>query len=138
GLNVDDQLELGRLHDRQIGWLGTFEDAANIDANLAKRIRKVRPVAHEPADVGKLPLRVARWNGMARRQMNQIDTPGTGKAGTGQKKHVRPLAGKGPEGFSDLADGGGVADLDLEPDGASRRRHVSQRGFGARGIGWID
>src|SRR5215472_9297223 len=62
--------------------------------------------------------------------MNQLDTPVTEKAVTGDKKRVRPLAGKDPEGFSDLADGGGVADLDLEPDGASRRRHVPQRRVG--------
>jgi hypothetical protein len=34
GLQVDHQLELGRLQDRQIGWLGALEDAANIDASL--------------------------------------------------------------------------------------------------------
>ena len=34
GLGVDHQLELGRLHNRQIGGLGAFEDAASIDAGL--------------------------------------------------------------------------------------------------------
>ena len=27
---IDDELELGGLHHRQIGWLGPFEDAASI------------------------------------------------------------------------------------------------------------
>ena len=31
-LEVDDQLELGRLHDRQVSRLFSFEDAAGIDA----------------------------------------------------------------------------------------------------------
>ena len=31
---VDDQLELGRLHDRQIRGLRALEDAARIDADL--------------------------------------------------------------------------------------------------------
>ena len=34
GLVVDDQLELGRLHDRQVRGLGALEDAAGIDADL--------------------------------------------------------------------------------------------------------
>ena len=34
GPGVDDQLELGRLHDRQVRRLGTLEDAAGIDADL--------------------------------------------------------------------------------------------------------
>ena len=40
GLEVDDQLELGRLHDRQFRGLGALEDAAGIDADLTIRIRK--------------------------------------------------------------------------------------------------
>ena len=35
GLEVDDQLELGRLHDRQVGRLLALENAAGIDAGLA-------------------------------------------------------------------------------------------------------
>ena len=39
GLEVDDQLELGRLHDRQVRRLRALEDAAGIDADLTIRIR---------------------------------------------------------------------------------------------------
>ena len=39
GLEVDDQLELDRLHDRQVSGLLTFEDAADIEPTLATRIR---------------------------------------------------------------------------------------------------
>ena len=31
GLEVDDQLELGRLHDRQVGGLRALENAADVD-----------------------------------------------------------------------------------------------------------
>ena len=34
GLEVDDQLELGRLHDRQVRRLFTLENATGIDARL--------------------------------------------------------------------------------------------------------
>src|SRR5215831_330167 len=55
---VDDQLELARLHDRQVRRLGVLEDAAGIDANLTKRIRNVDSVAHQPADFGKITHRI--------------------------------------------------------------------------------
>jgi hypothetical protein len=35
GLLVDDQLELGRLYDRQLGRFFSFEDTSHIDANKA-------------------------------------------------------------------------------------------------------
>ena len=38
GLDVDDQLELARLHHRQVRRFRALEDAARIDADLMKRI----------------------------------------------------------------------------------------------------
>src|SRR5437667_11115591 len=61
-LDVDEQLELGRLHNRQVGRLGALEDAADIGADLPERIRKIWPVAHQSTDLGKLALRVDRGN----------------------------------------------------------------------------
>src|SRR5215467_976150 len=40
GLLVDDELELGRLHDRQIRRLCALEDATGIDAHLTRGIRQ--------------------------------------------------------------------------------------------------
>jgi hypothetical protein len=53
GVEVHDQFEFGRLHDRQVGRLLAFEDAANIDAGLAIPVCNVRPIAHQSADLGK-------------------------------------------------------------------------------------
>jgi len=36
GLEVDDEFEFRGLLDREIGWFLAFENAAGIDANLAK------------------------------------------------------------------------------------------------------
>ena len=44
-LKVDDKLELGRLHYRQVGGLGALEDAAGIDADLTPHVREVGSVA---------------------------------------------------------------------------------------------
>ena len=43
GLEVDDQLELGWLQDRQVGGLRALEDAAGVDADLAICIRNLVP-----------------------------------------------------------------------------------------------
>ena len=56
GLGVDDQLELGRLHDRQVCRFRAFEDAADIDADVALRIPYVGSVAHQPASFGNVAV----------------------------------------------------------------------------------
>src|SRR5271166_646755 len=45
-LQVDDELELGRLQDRQIGGFRTLEDLAGVDAHLTKHVQTVGPIAH--------------------------------------------------------------------------------------------
>ena len=61
GLGVDDQLELGRLHHWQVGWLSALKNAAGIDADLTIRLRNIGIVAHQSADFGDLT--VARCHG---------------------------------------------------------------------------
>ena len=41
GLHVDDELELGRLDDRQVRRLRTLEDATGVDADLTISIRSL-------------------------------------------------------------------------------------------------
>src|SRR6266516_3133698 len=89
---VDDQLELARLYHRQVRRLGVLEDAAGIDANLTKRIRNVDSVAHQPADFGKVTQRIVRGNRMARREVNQLDTPAGEKGVIANEQGVGPLA----------------------------------------------
>jgi hypothetical protein len=47
GLEVDHKLKFGWLQDRQIGWLGTLENPAGMDAGLAIRIGDAWSVANE-------------------------------------------------------------------------------------------
>jgi len=41
---VNHELELGSLHDRQVNGLLTFENPADVDADLAMRIGNARAV----------------------------------------------------------------------------------------------
>ena len=54
GLEVDDQLDFGRLLDRQIGGLLALENPAGVDAGLAIGIGNARSVAHQAAGRGEL------------------------------------------------------------------------------------
>src|SRR5215204_5032658 len=46
-LVVDDQLELGRLHHRQVCGLGALEDVSGLDADLTIGVRQARSVADQ-------------------------------------------------------------------------------------------
>ena len=48
-LQINDELEFGRLQDRQVGWLGPLKDMTGVDADLMKHVRDVRSVTHQPA-----------------------------------------------------------------------------------------
>ena len=52
----DDELEPGRLHDRQIRWLRALENAACVDADVAIRIHQTCAVAHQSADFGMMTV----------------------------------------------------------------------------------
>jgi hypothetical protein len=54
-LGVDDQLELGRLHDRQVRGLGALEYATGIDTNVTKRIRNVDSVPKPDHICNRIP-----------------------------------------------------------------------------------
>src|SRR6266567_8469689 len=75
-LQVDDELEPGRQLDRHFSRFLALEDAAGVDASLAKLVRKARSVAHQPAGFGKLAPMVHRGKHMARRQCEELHTTG--------------------------------------------------------------
>ena len=55
-MGVDDQLQLARLHDRQIRRLRALEDAGGIDADLTKCIRRVASIADKPANFSRFRI----------------------------------------------------------------------------------
>src|SRR5215471_13915060 len=60
GLEVDDQLELGRLLHRQIGGLSSLENFVNVIRDAAVAVREFRPVGHESASV-RICYVTQRW-----------------------------------------------------------------------------
>src|SRR5713101_3479590 len=52
-LEVDDQLELGRLLDGQVGRLGALQDLVNMAGSTPKEICDARTIAHERTRLGE-------------------------------------------------------------------------------------
>src|SRR5262249_5359116 len=102
GLVIDDELELARLHDRQVRGLRALEDAAGVDTQLAKHIRNVGSVTHEAASCRKVTRTRCQGNGMARRHVGKLHPPADEKSILANEEGVRPLAPKSCEGCIDL------------------------------------
>src|SRR5262252_7241526 len=69
-LLVEDEFELGRLHDWQIGRFCPLEDSADIDADLTIAVGNARAIAHQAADIDKFAYWVSRGDRVSRRQMD--------------------------------------------------------------------
>ena len=64
-LEVDDQFELARLHNREIACFLSVQNTAGINANLMIRIRKTRPITHQSASFDRLAPRKNRGYNVA-------------------------------------------------------------------------
>src|SRR4051812_24893925 len=65
GLEVDYQLEFGRLLDRQIGRPLGVEDLSYVAAELVKRAAEARSIADQAAESGEVAKIIDRRNRMA-------------------------------------------------------------------------
>src|SRR5262249_7735004 len=129
---VNDQLELRRLHDRQVRRLRAFENLSDVGAGLPPRIRNAGSVAHQTADFSRLAVGKRSRNRVARREIDQLDAPGRQKSITGDEKGVRPLARERCKHRFDFLASAGIEDLDLQLHGAGGCFRVSQGGLRIR------
>src|SRR5262245_33427930 len=72
GVEVDHELELDRLHDREVGGLLALENPAGVHAGLAICIGDTCSVAHQTADLGSLAPGVDRRHPTVGRQRNEL------------------------------------------------------------------
>src|SRR5439155_9287018 len=71
-LEIDDQLDLGRLNNWQISRLRSFEDARGVETNLAIGVHEIRTVADESARCRELAKGVASGNCMMCCERNDL------------------------------------------------------------------
>src|SRR5215207_6736072 len=127
GLQVDDQLELGRLLNRQVGGLGTLEDPTDVEARQAISARDAGPVTDQAAKFDEIALVVDRWNSMMYRQRHKGSSL-AGEEGTAADQHRLSPSPDGPrEGSVQFILARCRQHHDLLPEGTSCRLHVRQR-----------
>src|SRR5262245_23107595 len=63
GLDVNDQREFRRLLHRHVCWRGALKDAAGIGEDLAKGVRNIAAVAHQPSGLHAITKPKYRRNG---------------------------------------------------------------------------
>ena len=69
------ELEFDRLHHRKFGWLGTVENAGDVDADLAIGVRDAISVAGQTARRGEFANIANRGHTMASRKDSHLTAP---------------------------------------------------------------
>ena len=116
GLEVNDQLELSRLHDWQVGWPLSLKNLACVDAYLPICIGKSGSIADQSSGCGKFAKWIHRWNRMTCRQSDySIALRGEKWIGA-DNQTVGPISIKRLEGCFQLAHGAGVCKTQLSSE----------------------
>ena len=129
-LAIDYQLELRRLQNRQIARFGAIENLAGVIAGLAIGFGKAWPVAHQAAGDDGLASFVARGNGVACGQCDELLTT-TGEKGIGtDKERSWPELREGRESRVNLALGTRAKEVQLLPQRSGCLPHLPRLELG--------
>src|SRR3569833_1563924 len=60
-LEIQHELELGRLLDGEVGWLRTPQNLIHVDGSAAKPVDAARRIRQESPSLDILPVGVHRW-----------------------------------------------------------------------------
>src|SRR4030095_8563052 len=69
GLEVDHQLELCRLLDREVAGLGALEDLVSVDGGTPHQITEIRAITHQPTRLHMIPPTEKRWQPVPESQL---------------------------------------------------------------------
>jgi hypothetical protein len=90
GFQIDDQLELGRLRDRQIGRFGALENFSDVDSGLTILVRKVSSITDKTALFGEITLNIDRGQLIAGGQRYKLVASGRQERILRDKERARP------------------------------------------------
>src|SRR5262249_49201520 len=79
GLEIDDQLDLGGLQDRQVRRPLALENPTCVETDLTVLLFQAEAVAHKSTGGGELAVWVQRGNGMACGKCNKLLDPAVEK-----------------------------------------------------------
>src|SRR5262245_23874441 len=125
-LEVDDQLELGRLQYRQIGWPGPFENSCRVNANLAVGIYGVYSIAHQAASCSIFTELINRRKHIVRRQNHKLTAPGIEEWIGRKDERCGLLLNHRPKGGVDLIIRARMKHINLQAERLRCLSHVVQ------------
>ena len=124
GPEIDNELELGRLHHRHVGGFSALENAACIKANLAEYLCLVWPIAHQATCHDEIARRIACGNPVAHRQRHDLISPGN-EIDVGGNEEISDLhLRQGCEGPIKLALGSSLHHQQLSAESICRHLRV--------------
>ena len=68
GRQIDDEVELDRLLDRDVAWLRPAQNLVDIIGGAPEQVREVRSIGHQTSRFDELPKTVHRWQSRGQRQ----------------------------------------------------------------------
>jgi len=108
GLQVDDQLESGRLLDWQISRLGAGKNPADIGSSLTPGFVKVAPIADQAAGARELAPLIDRRHRMVCRKRHELLTPAENELVAADDERARLRLDKKSEDSVNFALGAGI------------------------------
>ena len=130
-LQVDDQLELGRLQDRQVAGALTLENAANVPTGLAVCIIRACSVADETTDLWEFARKVHGRNGLTQRHFCKTFVLAGSKRIAQDHECINVLAPNRRESSFEFGLGTGVRRVNLDAERSRSCAHAGQVGLGA-------
>src|SRR5215203_928507 len=97
GFEIDHQFEFCWLHDRQVGRLRSLEDLSNINSSLANSSAQTGTVTNQAARYSELSKLIARRDGVACCQPQQLTLSGDEERIIADHERVELKAAGGPK-----------------------------------------
>jgi hypothetical protein len=129
-LQVDDKLEFGGLHHRQLSGLGTFENPPGKDSGLAIGVGEADAVTQETAGLRKVRKRVDAGNGVARGQGRELVASRDEETVSTHHEGINVQLTEERKSRIDVARIARFRSMCLHPNGTSRRFHLRHFGLG--------
>src|SRR6266446_5003584 len=127
GLEIDDQLELGRLLDREVGGVDAFEDLVHVGGRAPLQVENVRAIDHETAGLPVLRRpSMYRWEAPVHRELCDLSSLSCEERVRENQERARPLPGHRREGTVDLLGVPRLQGLKPHPQDPSGSLRLSQ------------
>src|SRR5262249_47402448 len=137
-MQVDSELELGRLQHRKLCRLSAIDDAAGISPDLAETVRKVCPLAHSPAHFDEPANSKTGRQSVARCHNGKLNAAACEQRTPADEEGLATLAHHACKGYIDFVAGAGVENMDLQAQDGGGCLHFLQSALGGRSIRRID